>query len=264
MHAENLSASTLTIDPWVFREFGLADFGDARLTGRILTFAHDLAAHPDLSMASLYHGDWANLKASYRVLDNDAVTPAAILAPHRQATGDRSGQESWVLIAQDTSYFNYTHHPATEGLGPVERAEDQGLMVHTALAMTAEGVPLGIVAQKIWTRDPAEFGKSRPRRSRPFADKESARWVEIAQAATRGVPDGTPTVIIGDREADIYEVFVDAQTASYDVLVRSARDRRLADPEGYLWAAVEATDICISSFTIPQKKHLDSPVPIPS
>lgn len=57
------------------------------------------------------------------------------------------------------------------------------------------------------------------------------------------MPDGTHAGIIGDREADIYDVFVDAQTASYDVLVRSARDRRLADPEGYPWAAVEATDI---------------------
>ena len=255
MHAENLSAPAMTIDPWVFREFGQADFGDARLTGRVLTFAHDLAAHPDLSIASTHQGDWASLKASYRFLDKAAVTPEAILAPHRKATGDRSGQESWVLIAQDTRDFNYTRHPATQGLGPVEREDDLGLMVHTALAMTTEGVPLGIAAQKIWTRDSAEFGKSRQRQSRPFAEKESVRWVEIAQAAASGVPDGTPTVIIGDREADIYEVFVDAQTASDDVLVRSARDRRLADPEGHLWATVEATDILGTvEIAVPRKE----------
>lgn len=255
MHAENLSAPAMTIDPWVFRELGKADFGDARLTGRALTFAHDLAAHPDFSIASTYKGDWASLKASYRFLDNAAVTPEAILAPHREATWDRSGQESWVLIAQDTSYFNYTHHPTTQGLGPVEREDDLGLMGHTALAMTADGVPIGIAAQKIWTRDPAEFGKSRQRQSRPFAEKESARWVEIAQAAASGVPDGTHPVIVGDREADIYDVFVDAQTASYDVLVRSARDRRLADPEGYLWAAVEATDILGTvEIAVPRKE----------
>ncbi len=54
-----------------------------------------------------------------------------------------------------------TPSTAAEGLDPVERAEDQDLMGHTALAMTAEGVPLGLMAQKIWTRDPAEVGKSR-------------------------------------------------------------------------------------------------------
>jgi hypothetical protein len=63
-------------------------------------------------------------------------------------------------------------------------------------------------------------------------------------------------VMIGDREADIYEVFVAAQTASYDVLVRSARNRRPADPEGYLWAAVEATDILGTvEIDVPHRKR---------
>ncbi len=256
MNAQNTADSGMAIAPWIFRELGHADFGDARLTGRVLTLVNDLGAHPDLSLASTYKGDWASLKASYRFLDNEAVTPDAILAPHRDATWDRSSQEPWVLIAQDTSYFNYTSHPATQGLGPIERENDQGLMVHTALAMTAEGVPIGIAAQKIWTRDPDTFGKSRQRTSRPFAEKESARWVAIAKAAASGVPDGTRTVIIGDREADIYDVFVDAQSASYDVLVRSARDRRLADPtEGHLWAAVEAAEILGSMvIDVPRKE----------
>ncbi|MCL5972372.1 MAG: hypothetical protein M1499_07415 [Firmicutes bacterium] len=56
-------------------------------------------------------------------------------------------------------------------------------------------------------------------------------------------PDKSGLRRVGDREANIYDVFVDAQTAPYGVLVRSARDRCLVDPEGYLWAAMESTDI---------------------
>ncbi|MCY0882124.1 MAG: transposase DNA-binding-containing protein [Firmicutes bacterium] len=178
-----MNASPHTIEPWVFHELGHANFGDARLTGRMIILANDLACHPEYSLASMYDGDWASLKASYRLFDNPSVTPTAMLAPHQHKAWERSGHGSWVLIAQDTSYFNYTSHPATQGLGPVERENDRGLLVHSALAMTDQGVPLGIAAQKIWTRNPDDFGKSRRRQHRPFAEKESARWVDIAQVA---------------------------------------------------------------------------------
>lgn len=64
------------MDPWVFRELGLALFGDARLTARALRLASDCAAHPDLSLSSVYQSDWAGLKAGYRFFDNPKVTPA--------------------------------------------------------------------------------------------------------------------------------------------------------------------------------------------
>ena len=63
-----------SIEPWVFRELGLAALGDARLTARALRLASDLAAHPDLSLSSVYQSDWAGLKAGYRFFDNPKVT----------------------------------------------------------------------------------------------------------------------------------------------------------------------------------------------
>ena len=78
-----MNQSRQSIDPWVFREWGLASLGDARLTARALRLASDLAAHPDLSLASLYEGDWASLKAGYRFFDNPKVTPAKLLEPHQ-------------------------------------------------------------------------------------------------------------------------------------------------------------------------------------
>ncbi len=74
--AKVMNSFNPSIDPWVFRELGLASFGDARFTARALRLASDLAAHPDLSLASLYEGDWAGLKAGYRFFDHPKVTPA--------------------------------------------------------------------------------------------------------------------------------------------------------------------------------------------
>ncbi len=175
-------------DTWIFRELGQAKFGDARLTRRAMIITQDLMEHPDLFMASIYKGNWGGLHAGYRFFDNTAVQPAAILAPHRAATYERSGAESLVLVAQDTCYFNFSGHEALEGVGPIESLNDKGNLGHTARAMTTQGVPIGLTAQKIWTRDPAECGQGRQRKKRPFAEKESARWLEIAQEAASGVP----------------------------------------------------------------------------
>ena len=70
-----------SIDPWVFRELGNASFGDERLTARAWRMVSDCARNPELSLASLYQGDWGSLKACHRFFDNAGVTSAQILAP---------------------------------------------------------------------------------------------------------------------------------------------------------------------------------------
>ncbi len=80
--------------------------------------------------------------------------------------------------------------------------------MHSGLALTTEGVPLGLVAQMIWARDPATHGKSAQRQQLPIEDQESYRWLPVQQPVAVSVPAGTPTVLMGDRESDIYDVFI--------------------------------------------------------
>jgi hypothetical protein len=37
-----------------------------------------------------------------------------------------------VLLVQDTTTLNYTHHSTTTGLGPIAPATGQGFFLHTA------------------------------------------------------------------------------------------------------------------------------------
>ena len=154
-----VNQSRQSIEPWVFRELGLALLGDVRLTARALRLASDLAAHPDRSLASIYEGDWAGLKAGYRFFDNPQVTPAQWLEPHQASTGERGASEEIVLIAQDTTYLNFTRHAATTGRGPIGSGTEQGFLLHSALALTTDGVPLGLVAHIAGARDPATRGQ---------------------------------------------------------------------------------------------------------
>ena len=243
------------MDPWVFRELGPAVFGDARLTARVLRLASDLAAHPALSLASTYEGNWAGLKAGYRFFDNPKVTPAALLAPHQAPTWERCAEQAMVLIAQDTTYFNFTRHPATTDLGPIGSGPEQGFLLHSALALTTDGVPLGLVAEIPWARDPEAPDKSADRKKLPIEAKESYRWLQAQAAITANVPEATQTVLMGDRESDIYDLFIAPRGPGQHLLVRGAWDRKLTDPpESHLWEAAEAAPVLgTMTITVPRK-----------
>lgn len=243
------------MDPWVVRELGLAVFGDARLTARVLHLARDVAAHPALSLASLYASDWASLKAAYRFFDHPKVTPAKLLEPHQAATWERCAAERIILIAQDTTYFNFTSHPATAGMGPIGPGTEQGFLLHSALALSTEAVPLGFVGQIAWARDPETRNKSAQRKQRPIEEKESFRWLHIQQQIAARIPDGTQSVLMGDRESDIYDLFAAPRNPRQELLVRGAWDRRLTDPpEQHLWAAAEGAPVIGSmTTTVPRK-----------
>jgi len=184
-------------------------------------------------------GGWAKTKATYRFLNNEKVTPEAILGPHHEGTSSRIEAEKVVLAVQDTTFLNYTHLPDTEGLGMIGE-KSHGMLVHTTLALTPSGIPLGLIDQKTWVRCSSEYGKRHTRRARPLEEKESEKWLtalEATEAVQKDIPDCC-LVSVCDREADIYDLF--ARRGSCHLLVRAAWNRRVDHPERYLWQQMGA------------------------
>jgi hypothetical protein len=122
---------------WSVREFNDIDLGDARLNRRLLTLADAFGAHPQapINQAS---ADWQATKAAYAFFANPHALPAQILLPHQQRTLERMAAYPLVLAIQDTSLLNYTHHPATSGLGPIGGGQ-RGLVMHSTLAVKNGG-----------------------------------------------------------------------------------------------------------------------------
>ena len=93
-------------------------------------------------------------------------------------------------------------------------------------------------------RDPDAAGQKHQRREGPFEQKESVKWGPSAQAvaALRPACPQTLLVSVGDREADIYELFAwaKAKPGAPKLLVRAAQDRCVAGEQGHLWAQVAA------------------------
>jgi hypothetical protein len=244
------------IDDWTVTEFGAADLGDARRTARLMHLATVLGAQPTASLPDATD-DPATLKAAYRFFDNAAVDPAQILGSHTQATLTRLRQVPLVLAVQDTAYLDWTHHPATTGLGPLAQAQQQGLLAHTTLAITPDRVPLGLLAQEVWARDAATFAQQVDHKQRIITEKESQKWLTslAAVAELRAACPTTQFVSVGDAEADVYDLFTAPRPTGVDLLVRAGQNRRVDHPERYLWEAVATARIAATREVVVPRRE---------
>ena len=107
------------------------------------------------------------------------------------------------------------------------------MLMHASLAITSDGLPLGLTAAKFWSRErfratTALKRKINPTRV-PIDQKESMRWLENMRASTELIGAPQRCVHIGDRESDIYELFCLAQEIGTSFLVRSCVDRLAED-----------------------------------
>jgi len=230
---------------WAEQEFGGCALPDARLQTRLLTLARDFYARPTASLTQACSSR-AKTKAAYRFLDHEQTTMDTLLQPHYRSTQARMRDESIVLAVQDTSSLNYTAHAATEGLGPIGTTATgpQGLHLHSTLAFNVQGTPLGFIDVQCWARDADEFGKKARRNRLPIEDKESYKWLKSfnATATAQASCPRTTLVSVGDREADIYELF--EQAAAHPdgpkLLVRANHNRKLQDEQQRLWETMHA------------------------
>ena len=217
------------INSWVVNEFFDAPFADERLVKRLIRIADGTFSNPASSIPMVCQS-YSATRAAYRFFNSKKVTPEAILMTHKEQTIERMREHETVLVIQDTTSLDYRTHPATKGLGNYSNIDGAlGLKLHTALAITEEGIPLGILDMKMWARDPKEFGKRHTRDERPIFHKESQRWLDMLNSSLKDVPSYINAVTVCDREADIYEFFSEAVTQQKQLLVRVCQNRLIKE-----------------------------------
>jgi hypothetical protein len=89
-----------------------------------------------------------------------------------------------------------------------------------------------------WTRPAEDFGKKHQRYQLPLEAKESVRWLRSLEQleGLQSLCPNTRLVSVGDREADIYELFLWAteKPGRPALLIRAQRDRLLAQSQEHL------------------------------
>ena len=178
---------------------------------------------------------WAETLAADRFFDNGKVTPTKLLAPHRDATLKRIQAQRVGLLPQDTSKLIFDRPEENVG-GPLNDEKPYGIHVHPLLALTPEGIVLGVVNAQMWAHDPNDFHKRKQAPYKPIEENERIRWLvgyrEACQVAQEA-PD-TQVICISDSEGDDYECFAESAVAAgkrkADWIVRACQDDRRLVP----------------------------------
>jgi hypothetical protein len=232
---------------WFEREVEGSEFRDTRLHKRFRTLLERLWKGMGQTIP-LACQDWANTKAAYRFLDNDRVSEQDILSGHFQATAQRFAvTEGPALVLHDTSAFLYEREQpeligyasstitAAERRGRPKPSSQCGVLMHSSLAVTAEGLPLGLTAIKFWSRKKFKNTEKLKRKVNftriPIEQKESYRWLENLRQSTDRLSDPDRCVHIGDRESDIFELFCAASELGTHFLVRTCTNRLAGNGE---------------------------------
>jgi hypothetical protein len=228
-----METTFLDAEEWAAKEFSGVQLGDRRRSKRLVQTAQGLAAFPAGVLPASF-SNWSELKAAYRLLDNDHVTYEKVMTSHWQRTRDRCREPGDYLLVEDTSELNYWTHPATKGLGRVSADGGHALFIHSTLAFRMEKesdedfqmTVVGLFYQQRWVRDPVPPARDEPDRSRLARPRESQRWADIFRQID-GPPPGSRWTLVTDRAGDIYEIFEDLPAAGMDFIIRAAKPRRL-------------------------------------
>jgi hypothetical protein len=212
------------IGSWLKREVAGCQFQDVRHGKRFVTLLTQLSEQIGGSIPFACQV-WAATKAAYRFLSNARVDEEKILAGHFLCTRERFAamEDSPVLVLHDTTEFSY-HRDDPEAVGILQKLASPyahggqpghhitcGILMHSSLVVTTDGLPLGLAAIKFWNRDKFHGANALKRSINPtrvpIEQKESYRWLENVRQSTALLAEPERIVHIGDRESDIYELF---------------------------------------------------------
>ena len=227
---------------WLEREVAGCQFQDIRHGKRFRVLVDQLSGQMGGSIPFACQ-DWAETKAAYRFLSNARVDEGKILAGHFLCTRERFAATAGgpVLVLHDTTEFSY-HRDDPEAIGILKKLATPyanhgkpghhttcGVLMHSSLVVTTDGLPLGLAAIKFWSRDKFHGANALKRSINPtrvpIEQKESYRWLENVRQSTALLAAPERIVHIGDRESDIYELFSIAHQVGTHFLLRTCVDR---------------------------------------
>ena len=211
-------------------DFSEIDFGDKRLTKRLVKTMEQMTKNSQESILGATK-DRSSAKGFYRLLGNDKFSMGKLTEEARKATIEKILEHETVLAIQDTTDDNMNGHKKTEGLG-YSSEHVLGIKIHSCIAITPEGLSLGLLGQSYETREEAKSNLTKAEKAaRPIEDKESYRWLEMLRESTKDIPDSVNVITICDREGDFYELYSEAMELGKDFVIRVTHDRKTDEDE---------------------------------
>lgn len=217
-----------SVDPWVSDELDTLDLGHRARNNRARQMLDRMVRHPAGTIAQTF-ADPAEREGAYRFVESEAFDWKQLARGFYDACVRRCAEHEEVLVVVDGSSYRHTDSQGDDGIGPIgsRRAGARGLKIMAAIAMTPEGVPLGVAAHHLWARSEQPAGDHA---RRALADKESRHWTDLQREFEDGLADFAATCracYLMDAEADALHVLLRALEGAR-FIVRMQHDRNLA------------------------------------
>ena len=208
------------------------NFTDQRLKSRFFKIIDAFAASPGKSTWAAT-GSRSSAKAAYRFFSNSEISKDELLDSISRATVEKikCADAEWILAVQDTTAVGFGDRKAIQGMGYYCSTEQRGMLVHSCIAVTDQGIPLGIIYQETNTREkPKDDSQTKEqKRSRPIEEKENFRWLDSMRETLLRMPADIPILTVCDREGDFYEFFSEAADLKANFLIRIVQNRMVDD-----------------------------------
>lgn len=213
-------------------EFVDINFTDQRLKSRFFKIIDAFAASSGKSTWAAT-GSRSSAKAAYRFFSNSEISKDELLDSISRATVEKikCADAEWILAVQDTTAVGFGDRKAIQGMGYYCSTEQRGMLVHSCIAVTDQGIPLGIIYQETNTREKPkdDFQTKEQKRSRPIEEKENFRWLDSMCETLLRMPADIPILTVCDREGDFYEFFSEAADLKANFLIRIVQNRMVDD-----------------------------------
>ena len=234
-------------DPTNFIPDYTGQLPDQRLGVRANKLARQLSANPSSSIRKMSESP-ADHKANLRFLNNERVEEDFLI----KELSERVGQivtDKHLLVVTDTCEVNMSDHKGrlkpNSGLGKSDNSDTAHCFkIHPGMVMDSESLnPLGFSWIKVFHRDEAmPDRKARNYKKQAIEEKESHKWIEVAQKSKEVLGKAATITIIEDREGDIYEQFALIPDEKTHLIIRSRTTRILANGNS-LYAEVEKAPV---------------------
>jgi hypothetical protein len=228
----------MDVSGWIQTEFRSADFGDVRLTDRLVQIGDALGSSPAESIPNACE-DWASTKATYRFCDNESVDPNEIFAAHKQTQRSRLRETDELLVVSDTTELVFPRHPSKEGLGDIGTSDMdlEGVKVHSTIGIHPQTHRMtGVIDQQPLIED-QQAGTTHDANGsgEPIQlESEQEKWIRGDRQAATWLPEDVRPIFVHDRGADAFSLYDETieEMDKAGFVVRASHNRRIRTESG--------------------------------
>jgi Transposase DNA-binding/Transposase DDE domain len=217
---------------WAQDVFGGAELGDVRRTTRLVCMAAKAVRQPSGRLSEVYESP-AERQGAYDFIESPHIDAKAIGLAMAESTARRCAAYDWVYVPLDgTSIKLWDGTGGRKDFGAIGTYTSgaTGLKLDNALAVTPDGVPVGVAAQVWWSRPRKRAKKRRPSYKEPLEKKETQHLIacidQVIAAFGKHAPN-TKCWFQMDRGCDAQYVLLHLASSGHFFTVRSQAMRRM-------------------------------------